>query len=99
MKKLGFVLAAAAALSTSALAAAGTAAAVPTGGGNAADTVRQLQAEGYSVQLNGTASVPLSRCTTTGVHGIPDSVNSAGPQANPLPSDTVYVDISCPDNI
>ena len=35
---------------------------------SAADVVNSLQAEDYSVQLNGTADVPLSKRTVTGIH-------------------------------
>jgi hypothetical protein len=54
--------------------------AAPTGIGSAADTVNSLQASGYTVQVNGAATSPLSECTVTGVH----------------PGATVYVDIACP---
>jgi hypothetical protein len=86
------------ALAATALGLAGAAAAAPTGGGNAQDTVTSLQAQGYSVQLNGTATDPLSQCTVTDVHGLADSnVNSAGARIDPTKFTTVYVDISCPD--
>ena len=75
------------------------AAAAPTGGGNAADTVQTLRSEGYDVQINGTASVPLSRCTVTDVHGVPNAADSAAQQGNATAFTTVYVDISCPDNV
>ncbi len=77
-----------------ALALAATATATATGGGSAADTVRHLQDKGYSVQVNGTAGVPLSECLATGVYGVPNSAQDA---AGPLWT-TVYVDISCPSN-
>lgn len=97
--KISFVLAAAATLTATAVSSAAAAAATPTGGGNAADTVAALESDGYNVQLNGTASVPLSRCTTTGVEGLPNSVDSSSPETNPFTFTTVYVDISCPDNV
>jgi len=74
---------------------AGTASAAPTGGGNAADTVRELRADGYTAQINGSVPVPLSQCTTTDVHGIPNTVDSAG---RPGSFTTVYVDVSCPED-
>jgi hypothetical protein len=77
------------------LAAAGPASAVSAVDMSAADTVRQLTDEGYSVQINGTAEVPLAECRTTGVHGIPNGVRG---DMDPLQSTTVYVDISCPSD-
>lgn len=67
---------------------AGPAEAAPTGELSAADTVKSLQDEGYSVQVNGTANVPLSECLVTGLHGL----------SNPAPRGTVYVDVSCPSD-
>ena len=52
---------------------AGAAVAAPTGGGNAADAVKELQAEGYNVQINGSVTDPLSACVTTGVYGVPNA--------------------------
>lgn len=63
-------------------------------GGNAGDTVTNLQKQGYSVQLNGSVSAPLSQCTVTDVHGV--SAPPAG-QSSAMSSTTVYVDVSCPD--
>ena len=82
-------------LVTAGSAAAGPASAMSAVDMSAADTVRQLTDEGYSVQINGTAEVPLSECRTTGVHGIP---NGAGGDMVPLRSTTVYVDVSCPSD-
>ena len=82
-------------LVTAGLAAAGPASARLAVDMSAADTVRQLTDEGYSVQINGTAEVPLSECRTTGVHGIPDGAVAT---MDPLRSTTVYVDISCPSD-
>jgi hypothetical protein len=64
------------------------AAAAPTGGSPAADTVKWLQDHGYTVRLNGIPNGPLSQCIATGIHGMPDSTDSAR-------FATVYVDISC----
>ena len=66
-------------LALGALGFAADAVAAPTGVGSAADTVTSLEADGYTVQINGAATVPLSACTVTGVH----------------PGSTVYVDIAC----
>lgn len=81
------------AIATSALAAAtfgfaGTAAASSsTGGGSASDTIGNLQRQGYSVQINGNVSAPLSECVATDVHTA-TAMSSSG---------TVYVDVSCHD--
>ena len=45
---------------------------------------------GYSVQINGTVSGPLSQCIATGVHGLSNS--------DPTVFTTAYVDISCPSS-
>ena len=76
MRIFGFT-AAAAATFMAAIGLAGAAGAAPTGGGNAADTVRELRADGYAVQINGSRTDPLSQCTTTGVHGVPGTAASA----------------------
>ena len=98
MTKFSFITLAAVALAVTAVGLAGHAAAAPTGGANAADTVTTLRGEGYNVEINGTASVPLSRCSVTDVHGL---ANAADLSARPDPATltTVYVDISCPDNV
>ena len=67
-------------LALGALGFAADAGAAPSGVGSAADTVKSLQADGYTVQVNGAATTPLSECSVTGVH----------------PGTTVYVDIACP---
>lgn len=90
MTKMTFTMAAATGLSALALGLAGTAAAAPTGGGNAADAVKVLQAQGYSVQINGSVTDALTACETTGVHG----VSGAGTRS----FSTAYVDVSCPDD-
>ena len=93
MKTFITTTAAMAGLAAGALGSVGPAAAAPTGPGDAQDTVHALQAQGYSVQLNGpAASVPLSQCTVTGLHGLPNT-NVAATQFT-----TVYVDLSCQDD-
>ena len=95
MNKLTIITATVGALGAGSLALAGvaSAAAVTPYGNNAADTINNMQAQGYDVQLNGTAAVPLSRCTVTSVDGL------GSVQPNPTQLNTVYVGISCPDNI
>ncbi|MBV8928480.1 MAG: hypothetical protein JO152_05080 [Mycobacteriaceae bacterium] len=73
-----------------------TAAAAPLGGTSADQTVNQLKADGYNVQLNldGIRDVPLSECTVTGVHGIPNTAPVTGQPTTQFT--TVYVDVNCP---
>ncbi len=82
-----------------ALCTPGVAAAIPTSG-SAADVVKALQDQGYSVQFNGTLSGPLSRCTVDGVHGLtvmmmPDGSLMMRMDPNNPPG-VAYVDLSCP---
>jgi hypothetical protein len=90
MKKFTITASIFGALAATALGLAGAAAAAPTGS-SAADTVTSLQAEGYNVQLNGSATAPLSQCAVTGVHG--DSLGGI----DSTQFTTVYVDIYCPN--
>jgi hypothetical protein len=86
-------------LAAGSVALAGTAAAAAaTGGTSAADTISQLRADGYDVQvnLNSTRDVPLSECTVTGTSGIPRSAPLGGTPTTQFT--TVYVDVNCPPN-
>jgi hypothetical protein len=76
---------------------AGVAAAAPTGGTSAADTVQSLQDKGYTVQLNGSLTEPLSQCKVTGVHGM-SNTDAAGHQLVPNQFNTAYVDVDCPSD-
>jgi hypothetical protein len=67
-------------LAAGALGFAAEAAAAPSGVGSAADTVKSLEADGYTVRINGAVNRSLSECSVTAVH----------------PGSTVYVDIACP---
>jgi hypothetical protein len=63
--------------------------------GSASATIADLQAQGYSVQINwirGTSRVPLSYCSVTGIHN-PDSSAASRDTLT-----TVYVDVLCPDD-
>jgi hypothetical protein len=80
------------------LAAAGTVASIaaaPIAAADGADdTIADLEAQGYTVQINwvhGFDTEPLSVCTVTGINN-PDS--SAGPKT----STTLYVDVTCPNH-
>jgi hypothetical protein len=83
MKMFAIGVISAGALSAAALGLAGTA----TAAGGADATVNGLNAEGYSVQLNGAPTANLSACSVTGVKK--DGVGG--------PSPTAFVDIACPD--
>ena len=99
MKKLGFSAIIASGLAAAVFGFAPPAQATPAGTSSAADTVNSLQAEGYDVQINGVAQVPLSQCTVTGIDGLNNSnVNSADQRINSSQFDTVYVDVSCPND-
>jgi len=104
MKKILTTTVTAAALTVACFAPAGTASAAPipiTGNGSsAADTIQQLQAAGYTVQLNGQADVPLSQCVVDRIHGLAGTaaeVNNAWKHVPGTPS-TVYLDVSCPSD-
>jgi hypothetical protein len=78
-------------LGATALSLAGTAAAFPNAE-TAEDTVADLKAEGYNVQINGLVKVPLKLCTATGIH--PSLDESATLQEKQHTQ--VFVDVSCP---
>ena len=68
----------------------------PVAGAEPADqTIDELSAQGYDVQINwvgGYSDVALSQCSVKGIH------NPDGPPTDRHPIATVYVDISCPSN-
>ncbi|MUL64863.1 hypothetical protein BOO86_10355 [Mycobacterium sp. CBMA 234] len=87
---------AAAAVFTTALIAPAVSTALPTGGGSAVDTVNELQARGYHVQLNANTTAPLSQCSVTDVHGLSGTnFDSKGHRIDSGQFDTVYVNVSC----
>jgi hypothetical protein len=64
-------------------------------GDSAESVVDDLQAQGYSVQinwLNGYDTVPLSYCTVQNINNPGDIRPSSGRLA------TVYVDVTCPNH-
>jgi heme/copper-type cytochrome/quinol oxidase subunit 2 len=84
---------------TAAIAVAAIAAAEPVlpvpGNQSAADTLRELQVEGYTLQINwvtGYPNVPLSECWVDAIH------NPDGPPASQNTLAIVYVDIGCPEH-
>jgi len=100
MKKTVLISAIAGLAAAAALSAAGTAAAIPPSG-SAADVVRTLQDQGYSVQFNGTVLGPLAKCSVTGVHGLVVMMMADGSLMMSMdtsnPGD-VFVDVSCPSS-
>lgn len=82
-------------ISCGAVGSVGVADAAPSGVGNAQDAVNALQADGYTVQLNGNPAGSLSSCSVTGVHGLPNVPPLGG---QPMRLTTVYVDLDCTSN-
>lgn len=98
MNHVALVGMAASVLATSALALVGTAAAAPTVPSEVDDTVRTLQASGYTVIVNRTGAGPLSDCSVTAVRpGVTHQImDTRGSDIKPLIiSNTVYVDVAC----
>ncbi|WP_445168520.1 hypothetical protein ACTXG7_03785 [Mycolicibacterium sp. Dal123E01] len=68
------------------------------GAESAADTIRDLQSQGYQVGINwvfGYSRSSLDRCSVTGIH------DPGGPPSNSSDPDkptTVFIDVSCPDH-
>lgn len=85
MQNLLISAAAAITLVAGAIGLSATASAAPSGS-PAADTIADLRAQGYTVQVNGTRNGPLSNCSVEAVRGT----------SNEAPGATVYVDLSCP---
>ncbi len=59
------------------------------------EVINELEAQGYSVQINwtnGFDTKPLSSCTVTNVN------NPYRDGSDPEPGDTVYVDVQCPNH-
>lgn len=64
------------------------------GAESAADTIRDLEDQGYTVAINwvrGYSTEPLSRCSVSAIYN-PDR----SPDAQPSRATTVYVDVACP---
>jgi hypothetical protein len=92
MSSLTSAIIGAAVIGIGAMGSVAAATAAPSGASNAQDTVDQLQADGYSVQLNGSPTGSLSMCSVTGIHGLPNEPALSG---QPLRLTTVYVDLDC----
>ena len=95
MQKFAIGTAITALFAAGAIGLAGTTAAAPTGGSNAADTVKALRDIGYTVQINGSLTGSLDECTVTDVHGL-SNTDAAGQRLDAGQFATAYVDISCP---
>ena len=66
------------------------------GAESAADTIRDLEGQGYTVAINwvnGYSTHPLSECSVSAINN-PDR----SPDAEPKKSTTVYVDVACPSD-
>lgn len=88
----------ASALAISALSVVGAASAAPTGPSDVDETVRSLEASGYTVIINRTGAAPLSGCSVRSVRpGVTHQTTDVrGSDIEPLiVSDTVYVDVTC----
>jgi hypothetical protein len=97
LKFVFFAPLAAAAVAAASIAVAPIASADPgwpvAGAESAADTVRDLQSQGYNVQINwvnGISRGDLSRCSVRAIYNPDRSAISPPPQAT-----TVYVDVDC----
>ncbi|MGE2722540.1 hypothetical protein [Mycolicibacterium celeriflavum] len=92
------ITACASAISALGLVGAAAAAAAPTGPSQVDQTVRALQASGYTVIVNRTGAAPLSDCTVAAVRPGPthQTTDVRGDDIKPLIiSDMVYVDVKC----
>ncbi|MCG7595026.1 hypothetical protein ACXYX3_04685 [Mycobacterium sp. C3-094] len=98
MKKFSITTAAAAALIAGVLGLAAPAQAAPTGG-NAADTISSLEAQGLRVVVTRQSSTPLDKASVVSVTrgpAIPQSVpfaTSQGDNSRTVRSQTVYVTV------
>ena len=82
--------------SSAAVAASAHAVGGPGGFGNAQDTINTLQAQGFTVLINGAVVYPLSGCKVTGIEGLRnDNVDSSGAIIDRTKMTVVRVDISC----
>lgn len=85
---------------SAALCTPGVAAAIPTSG-SAADVVEALQNQGYNVLFNSPSTLPPSRCTVNGIHGLTVMMLPDGSLMMRMARDNlgvVYVDLTCPNS-
>jgi hypothetical protein len=102
MKKLAITAITIGVLPAAALALAAAAEAAPSGPSNVDQTVKQLQAEGYTVIVNKVGAAPLHECTVAAIR--PGQTYSRADSGTPGAHDdihttptgqTVYLDIAC----
>ncbi len=98
MKKIGLATAIAGGLTAAILGLAAPATAAPSGPGNAQDTIKELQADGYNVIVNRVGATPLDQATVVAVRqgqtfSRTDSGNPGDSLATTITSKTVYVDV------
>jgi hypothetical protein len=98
MKRIGHATVAASALTAAFLGLAVPALAIPSGPGNAQDTIRDLQAHGYTVIVNRIGDTPLERASVIAIR--PEQTYSPAGLKGPgndlrvkVPNKTVYVDV------
>ena len=84
----------AAILAAGALSLAPAASAVPLEGSPADVVIASLQARGFDVQVNGTVSSSLSRCTVTSINGL-RGTEEGGEPINRDVVTTVFVSVDC----
>ncbi len=94
MKTLVITTGGAAILAAAALNLAPAASAVPLEGSPADVVVSSLQARGFDVQVNGTVSSSLSRCTVTSINGL-RGTEANGEPINRDVATTVFVSVDC----
>jgi hypothetical protein len=94
MKKFAITAAAAGALAVGALGFAAQASAIPLGGGPVEDAIRTLQSEGYTVRINQTVNVPLSRCVVTNISGL-RGTETGGTLNDPGALNVAFLDVDC----
>jgi hypothetical protein len=100
MKKFRLAAAMVAAAGAAAIGLAAPAAAAPTGPGNAAQTINELQAQGYTVIVNRIGTAPLDQATVVAVRpgqtysrtdtGVPGAGNDI---STTITGKTVFVDV------
>lgn len=98
MKKFAIAVAAFGALAAAGVGLSGPATAIPLAGQPADSVVRTLESEGYTVRLNQSTNVPLSRCTVTSVNGLRGTTDAEGDLKDPGALNVAFVEVSCPSH-
>jgi hypothetical protein len=89
MKSFTFAMVTTAGLAAAAVGSASPTVAAPSGVGTAQDTVKSLQADGYTIILKKVGNAPLDECTVSAVQ--PDHTSSEMGSGSPA----VCVRVSC----